>query len=173
MSKLNATAGLALFFSLVACWASVSTASASTTCVHVNNLRICRTPVRGGTRVCITTYLESVSVEHCHLEAPKPPPRPVHHPRSYYLTRHEAVHDMVVHFDGELGYLYAGAVCDLPEHQKVQPGYAYHTWVCSVAAEDPGEAGNCEAEAYVMGTNEVNTFGYERISSNEYCGYGV
>jgi hypothetical protein len=112
-------------------------ADASTTvCVHLENLKVCRSPVPGGTRVCTTFYNEGISVEKCRVEHPRPKPRrrPAHHKTSYYLTRREAQRDIVSHFRDELGYSNASASCVLPEGAKPQRGYAYHLWLCGIAA---------------------------------------
>lgn len=152
-------------------------ASASTVCFHSSGLpRICRTPVPGGTRVCLTSYLGEGSTETCHIErTPAPRPAPAHHsapalPRSYYLTKGEAEGDARSNLVG-LGYEEVRTNCILNSgHAKA--GYAYHLWICAMEGQAPGVEGVCEAEGFVAGTNRRHYYRYEKVHSNEYCELG-
>lgn len=68
MQEVQIIRKLAPVLALFAVLAVASSAHGSTFCIQNENLRICRTPVPGGVRICTTARLETFTVHRCRVQ---------------------------------------------------------------------------------------------------------
>jgi hypothetical protein len=143
-----------------------------TVCVHLDGIKICRTPVTNGARVCTTVNVGGVSVTRCRFQ-PNAPSHPVHHKASYYLPRGQAQNDTRdrLHYRG---YTSVGASCVLPGGQQPSPGYDYHTWKCGfVTSTRPFGPITCSGHYLVSGADKAGVFYTTLEDSAGVCPHGA